>query len=1254
LSISGGTKRPITDPAAFEPPPGFDEYRLISPLGSGRMGVVYLAHDELLERHVAVKFIPTIDDAALARFLVEARAAARLQHPNVATLYRVGQLDDRPYLIYEFVRGTSLDRLPRPVDPADVLRIAIDLTRGLAAAHHRGVLHRDIKPANAIVAETGEAKLLDFGVAKLVESAAAAGAPRPAVAPDPARLTADDEEALADLTQGQLLGTPYFMSPEAWRRDATEKSDLFSLGLLLYELLAGKGPFRDVPLPELPRAVLERDARPLRAAAPAVPEALAAVIDRCIRRDPAERFASADHLLAALEGLRPARGGARVPEGNPYRGLRPFEPEHRAVFFGRSRALTQALDRLRVERFLVVTGDSGVGKSSLCAAGLLPLASEGGLEDGRTWAVARMVPGRLPGLALAAALAPVLGCAEAELEQVVRDDPGSLGRLVRRCQREHHGLLLYVDQLEELTTIADAAEAARAAEAIGALAGGLPGVHVLATARSDFLSRLEALPGFAGRVSRALFLLAPLARDEIREAVVGPAAVKHVRFAAEDTIEHLVESTVAAQGAMPLLQFALAELWDRRDAEAGVIPAAALGELGGVSGALARHADALIAALLPSERAAARTVMLRLVTPERTRARRVEDELVTSPQARAALDALVRGRLVVAGDSVDGATYEIAHEALLAGWTTLAGWLAEAAEARALHHRLETAAAEWRRKDRRKDLLWGARQLAEAEALPAQDLAPRERDFLAASRGATTRTRWVRRAAVFGVLAIGAGVWGAAAIKARVERDQGIDREVAAAEAEIATARALGADLARRREQAFAAFDAGRAPDGETTWAGVVADQLELEAAWRAASQSLERALLLDGTRTDVRRRYAETLFQRAVVAEAAHQPTAELLERLRLYDPDGELRARWDESGHLELAVEPADAAISVRRYTTAGGVTRAGTAFPFAPRLAPGSYLLELRAPGRAPVDFPVVIGRSETVEARIDLPRAADVPEGFAWIPPGRAIHGSIDAEPVRKFYDATPAREVRTPAYLIARHEVTFADWITYLEALPPAERAARTPHAGMAGATGGGGSVAMRRLGPGRWELAFGPGGRLVRVESGQPVRYEGRTTNDVHAWERLPVLGISFEDAVAYAAWLDRTGRVPGARLCSEREWERAARGADDRAYPTGELLPPGSANIDETYGKRSELFGPDEVGRHPDGRSPFGLDDMAGNVWEWVTTDLTRDHTAARGGSFSYARTTAHIANRETPGPLYRDISLGMRLCANPLGSSP
>src|ERR1041384_3407049 len=158
---------------AWSPPDQFGEYRLVRLLGFGAMGQVYLAHDLLLDRPVAVKFVHAAKDpAARARIIEEARAIARLQHPNVVAIYRVAEVDGQPYLVSEYVRGRALDQLERPVPWRQVLEIALDLARGLAAAHPRGVLHRDVKPANAILTEEGRAKLLDFGLARVMDKPA--------------------------------------------------------------------------------------------------------------------------------------------------------------------------------------------------------------------------------------------------------------------------------------------------------------------------------------------------------------------------------------------------------------------------------------------------------------------------------------------------------------------------------------------------------------------------------------------------------------------------------------------------------------------------------------------------------------------------------------------------------------------------------------------------------------------------------------------------------------------------------------------------------------------------------------------------------------------------------------------------------------------------------------------------------------------------------------------------------------------------
>jgi formylglycine-generating enzyme required for sulfatase activity/serine/threonine protein kinase len=330
------------------PPERFAEYQLIKALGRGSMGQVWLAHDAVLDRLVAVKFVSELPDheAVRQRFLTEARAAARVQHPNVIAIYRVGEIGARPYLISEYVRGDSLDRIARPVPWPRILDIAIGLARGLAAAHLRGVLHRDLKPANAILSETGEVKLLDFGLAKLVAHAQPPTAvppgesasvpdragdptipPRPAsdqVAPPPpsdrptqiveagvstteatrATTTATGDAAVPQLASSiAALGTPTYTPPEVWcGAPATSRGDVYSLGTLLYELAAGVPPHRGDSQQTVRSSVVETDAPPLATAAPGIDPRFAAIVDRCLRRDPDERFAS-EALRDALEAL---------------------------------------------------------------------------------------------------------------------------------------------------------------------------------------------------------------------------------------------------------------------------------------------------------------------------------------------------------------------------------------------------------------------------------------------------------------------------------------------------------------------------------------------------------------------------------------------------------------------------------------------------------------------------------------------------------------------------------------------------------------------------------------------------------------------------------------------------------------------------------------------------------------------------------------------------------------------------------------
>jgi serine/threonine protein kinase/formylglycine-generating enzyme required for sulfatase activity len=1303
-------------------PQEFDGYRLTRLIGEGGMGRVYLGVDTLLERPVAVKFLSVADpdQESRRRFLVEARAIARLQHPCIVAVYRVGEIDGLPYLVSEFVEGVPLDRLETPVPWQRALRIGVDIARGLAAAHRAGVVHRDIKPANAIEAADGTVKILDFGVARLLdhsvepperagvsdgfpqETLAGAGAasgrstagaveglepprddpgtPRPvpataAVRTAPPVAGATVQVTLPDLLDegpglssvagmdpalqtapGKALGTPAFMAPEAWMGFTADfASDVYSLGVLLYVLCVGRPPHEAGTLAELRDLAIGRDAEPLARVAPGVDPAFAAIVDHCLRRDPADRYPSAVEVRGALVRLTAPQPAVGLPEGNPYRGLRPFEAEHRAFYFGRDSEIRSLLEGLSTDPLVLVAGDSGLGKSSLCRAGVLPRAGEW-LAGGRSWSVITMVPGRRPMAALAAGMAGCLGVPDEEWGAAQADGAHSFGRLLRRTLGSDRGLIVFVDQLEELVTLAEPAEAAAFSEVLGWITQPTPGVRTLATVRGDFLGRVAALPSIGDAIARSLFFLRPLSAERVRDAVTGPALALGVTFESEELVATLVRSTVQAEGGLPLLQFALERLWDARDVDRRIVTQASLEALGGVGGALGMHADDILARLRPRQRECARRMLLRLVTAGGTRSRSSPDDLAGGdPEAAATLDALVQGRLVVARETPEGPSCELAHEALLQGWGTLSQWLTVDAGTRIVRERIVAARAEWERLGRAREALWSGRLLDEAAAVNPSGLAPAEVEFLQASRRAQVRVRWVLSGVALAVVLALAATWGVVRVKAAMDVAAQVNRRIAAAAVAMDESRSLSGILERQEQQAFARFDRRERVAAEADWDQVQELRGRVAEALVRADRELEPAVALDPSRELVRARFADVLYERALLAEARHQDSAleELLSRLALYDAGGERMAGWAASGSVDLATVPPEAETTLER-TLQDGIGRMSLEPVPAPReapwerlsLAPGSYRVTVRAPGRAPVVLPFLVKRGGALQLDVTLPAEGDVPPGFVAVPAGRFLFGSAADDAQRRgFLHAVPLHEVSTGPFLIARHETTFADWIAFLEALPPAERGRRLPavHAG-----GFEGALVFGALKDGAWQLEFKPSVRTWRVRTGEPLVYPGRERGAEQDWERFPVVGVSVEDATAYAVWLASTGRVRGARLCTDLEWERAARGADGRLWPHGNALAPDDANFDETYGKRPDSMGPDEVGSHPASRSPFGLDDMAGNVWEWTVSSVDPEGHAARGGSFYFDRNSARTEDRETPEPAFRDVSVGFRLCAD------
>jgi serine/threonine-protein kinase len=279
-------------------PTSVAHFRILGRLGEGGMGVVYRAEDETLRRVVALKLLAAAesDPEIRQRFLREARSAAAISHPNVAMIHHVGEAKGRLFIAMELVDGETLrTRLVRGrLDLATARELALQMARGLAAAHEKGIVHRDLKPENVMITPEGVVKLLDFGLAKT-------GTEYQPGAPADVGLARTETLVTSDRTR--IMGTAEYMSPEqALGRPLDVRSDVFSFGVVLYEMIAGVRPFRGLTPGEVLVAIARDPAPPLRWKVPEVDDATDALVERCLAKDPASRFASAAEMVAVLAG----------------------------------------------------------------------------------------------------------------------------------------------------------------------------------------------------------------------------------------------------------------------------------------------------------------------------------------------------------------------------------------------------------------------------------------------------------------------------------------------------------------------------------------------------------------------------------------------------------------------------------------------------------------------------------------------------------------------------------------------------------------------------------------------------------------------------------------------------------------------------------------------------------------------------------------------------------------------------------------
>jgi formylglycine-generating enzyme required for sulfatase activity len=295
-------------------------------------------------------------------------------------------------------------------------------------------------------------------------------------------------------------------------------------------------------------------------------------------------------------------------------------------------------------------------------------------------------------------------------------------------------------------------------------------------------------------------------------------------------------------------------------------------------------------------------------------------------------------------------------------------------------------------------------------------------------------------------------------------------------------------------------------------------------------------------------------------------------------------------------------------------------------------------IRKEGYAHVLHPFVIERGVDQKIEIKVPRTHQVPEGFVFVPEGPFLVGSPDEQLRTGFLDAEPLHQRSTRDYLIGRDEVTIADWLEFVEALPPNKRTTFLP----VGREPGGARLEVIGQ-PGQWTFRLTSGNRATQASWGEQLVYSKLRSRPID-WSRLPVSGVSYDDTSTFIDWYSKRRRIRGLRLCTEDEWEKAARGADGREFPHGDAFARGDANVDITWDKDPQSLGPDAVGSYPKTTSPFGLRDVCGNVNELVHG---REGAVVRGGSFWHGVIAAKTSNRTSVPDNLRAPAIGLRLCA-------
>ncbi|MCA0453181.1 MAG: protein kinase [Chloroflexi bacterium] len=695
-------------------------YELRQLIGHGGFGAVYRAYQPSVDREVAIKLIlpeHANNPEFIRRFESEAQVIARLEHPHITPLYDYWREPDMAVLVMRLLRGGSLqDSLEQKGawQPSQVVQLVSQIAGALTIAHRNSIVHRDLKPANILLDEEGNAYLADFGIAKRLNQ--------------PTQTITDEDR----------YGSPAFISPEqVIGQPVSPQTDIYSLGMVIYVALSGQTPFFDSNTDTVIRKQLSESLPPLQTHRSDLPYAVNIIIWRATSKRPEARYPDALALAADLKQVITGESANQAVQvstpsiprvlsnpndintiiiepptdlTNPYKGLQAFQESDASDFFGRSALIDRLVKKLSSGnhdlQFLAIIGPSGSGKSSIARAGLIPALKRGALFGSQEWFYIQMTPSSNPLQELADQLLGIAAKIPPAFTELFMGAEDALTEIIPQLLPADEGvkLLLLIDQFEELFTLVPDEKTREHFIKLLVHAANTPAsqLRIVITLRADFYDRPLQYANLSALMRDNTEIVLPLTSPEMEQAIVEPSDRYAIQFEA-GLVARIMSDVNQQPGALPLLQFALTELFNKRHKY--IMTLAVYEEFGGVLGALAQRAEELYTSLDSYSQAAAKQMFLRLVSTTegaddtRRRVTRTELNSISSDKSivQGVIDAFGKYRLLTF-DYEPGTrtpTVEVAHEALIRVWDRLHDWLETSREDLRLHNRLSTSTTEW-------------------------------------------------------------------------------------------------------------------------------------------------------------------------------------------------------------------------------------------------------------------------------------------------------------------------------------------------------------------------------------------------------------------------------------------------------------------------------------------------------------------------------------------------------------------------------